>query len=285
MLENNLKKVQSIPDKQETANILFEYLNSKRKAAWKETVENIDMKQSICKVRTTINKLTGRKNISLKPHSMNPNAVASCMMQNGQFKKPNREFTRNVNRQLKMEWNSSSADQDLCNDFSTNEVMATIKTIKAGKAPGPGKLHAELFLQLDGKCIEWLQILFSNCLSTKKISKVWKMAKVIAALKPNKPTDTPGSYRPISLVCIPYKLYERLICNRIKPVIESVLPEEQSGFRHNCCTIDLVALFTEDIKASFDKKLKARVVFVDLSAAYDTVWHRDLTFKLLRTIP
>ena len=54
-------------------------------------------------------------------------------MKNGKFKKPNREFARNINRQLKLEWNSPSADQDLRNDFSTNEVMATVKTLNAGK--------------------------------------------------------------------------------------------------------------------------------------------------------
>ena len=54
---------------------------------------------------------------------MNPNAVASCLIKNGKFKQPNQEFTRNINCQLKMEWNLPSADQDLCNYFSTKEVM------------------------------------------------------------------------------------------------------------------------------------------------------------------
>ena len=44
-------------------------------------------------------------------------------------------------------------------------------------------------------------------------------------------------------------------------------------------------LLTEDIECDFDKKLKAGAVFLDLSAAYDTVWHRGLTLKLLRTLP
>ena len=111
------------------------------------------------------------------------------------------------------------------------------------------------------------------------------MAKVIAALKPDKPADNPGSYRPISLLCVPYKLYERLIYNRIKLVIESVLPEGQAGFRPNCCTLDHVVFSIENIEALFSKKLNAGIVFVDISAAYDTAWHRGLTLKLLRTIP
>ena len=32
-------------------------------------------------------------------------------------------------------------------------------------------------------------------------------------------------------------------------------------------------------------KKKAGTVFVDLTAAYSTVWHRGLTYKLLRLLP
>ena len=46
VLENDLEKAQSIPDKPEAANKLLEHLNSKRKVAWTETVKNIDMKHS-----------------------------------------------------------------------------------------------------------------------------------------------------------------------------------------------------------------------------------------------
>ena len=151
------------------------------------------MKHSSRKAWATIDKLTGRKNISPNPPSMIP---ASCLMQNVKFKEPNREFTINVKNQLKMKWNSPSTDQDLYNDFST------IKTLKADKAPSPNNLHPEFFLHLDEKSFEWLRILFSNCLSAKKLPKVWKMEKVIATLKPSKPADNPGSYRLISLLCI-----------------------------------------------------------------------------------
>jgi len=39
---------------------------------------------------------------------------------------------------------------------------------------------------------------------------------------------------------------------------------------------------TQDIEDSFSAKKKAGAVFVDLTAALDTVWHRSLTCKLLK---
>ena len=108
---------------------------------------------------------------------------------------------------------------------------------------------------------------------------------MVAIAKPNKPLNDAKSYRPISLLCISYKILERLIYTRIEPVIDLLLPREQAGFRRGRSTVDQVALMTQEIEDCFSAKKKAGAVFVDLTAAYDTVWHRGLTCKLLRLIP
>jgi len=48
---------------------------------------------------------------------------------------------------------------------------------------------------------------------------------------------------------------------------------------------DQVTLLTQESENSFSAKKKAGAVFVDLTAAYDTVWYRDLTCKLLHLLP
>ena len=94
---------------------------------------------------------------------------------------------------------------------------------------------------------------------------------MVAVLKPKKPPNVASSYRPVSLLCVPSKLYERLIYNRIQPIAESALPKEQAGFCPGHSSQDQIVSLTEDIECAFDKKLKAGVVFVVLSAIYDTV--------------
>ena len=108
---------------------------------------------------------------------------------------------------------------------------------------------------------------------------------VVAILKPMKPVGDPKSYRPISLLCVPYKIPKRLIYARVKSLIDSLLLKEQAGFRRGKSTVDQVALLTQNIEGFFEAKMKAGAVFVNLTAAYDTVWHRGLTFKLLRLLP
>ncbi|KAJ3608394.1 hypothetical protein NHX12_025441 [Muraenolepis orangiensis] len=110
-------------------------------------------------------------------------------------------------------------------------------------------------------------------------------AAVIALLKPGKTAEDPKAYRPISLLCVPFKILERMILSRIEPVVDPQLPREQAGFRRGRSTVDQVTLLTQDIEDSFQAKEKVGVVLLDLTAAYDTVWHRGLHLKLLRTIP
>ena len=118
-----------------------------------------------------------------------------------------------------------------------------------------------------------------------KIQKILRRAKIITILKPSKHPDEAASYRPINLLSVGYKLLERLIYNRLLPVVDPQLPREQAGFRPRRNTVGQVIKLTEDIEAAFKTGKKCRAVFVDLSAAYDTVWHKGLTLKMLRLIP
>ena len=108
---------------------------------------------------------------------------------------------------------------------------------------------------------------------------------MVAIPKPGKPVGDPKSYQPISLLCVPCKILERLIYARVEPLIDPLLPKDQAGFRRGKSTVDQVVLLTQNIEDSFEAKKKAGAVFIDLTAAYDTVWHRGLTCKLLRLLP
>ena len=86
------------------------------------------------------------------------------------------------------------------------------------------------------------------------------------------------------LCSVSYKILDRLIYAHVEPLIDPLLPKEQAGFRHRKSTVDQVVLLTQNVEDSFEAKKKAGAAFVDLTAAYDTVWHRGLTCKLLRLL-
>ena len=174
---------------------------------------------------------------------------------------------------------------NISDTFSQREFSAALQHLKPGKAPEPDSICPELILNAGAALKSWLRDFLSFCLCQLKIFKIWRRALAVAIPKPMKPVGAPKSYRPISLLCVSYKTLERHICTLVEPLIDPLFPKEQTGFRRGKSTVDYVVLLTQNIEDSFEAKKKAGAVFVDLTAAYDTVWHRGLTCKLLRLLP
>ena len=68
-------------------------------------------------------------------------------------------------------------------------------------------------------------------------------------------------------------------------MVDLQLPRGQAGFCRGRSMVDQVTLLTQYIEDSFQHNEKPGVVFLDLTAAYDTEWHGGLHVKLPRTIP
>ena len=60
---------------------------------------------------------------------------------------------------------------------------------------------------------------------------------------------------------------------------------EQAELRRRRSNADQAVWLTQNIKDCYETKRKAGAVFVHLTAAYDTIWHRGLTCKLFRFLP
>ena len=101
-------------------------------------------------------------------------------------------------------------------------------------------------------------------------------------MKPGKDPEHPKSYRPISLLCILYKVYERMVMARISPSVEEQLTPDQAGFRPGRSTCDQLLNLTQHIEDGYEDKMITGAVFVDLTAAYDTVNHRILLQKVAK---
>ena len=232
-----------------------------------------------------MNNLTGRSRYSLRHCPVSADAIASQLVRNEKYEAVDCKSSRLVSQEMFDLWRATTLDEvNISDNFSPREFAAALQHLKPGKAPGPDFLCSELILHAGAALKSWLRDFLSSCLRQLKIPKIWRRALVVAIPKPGKPVDDPKSYRPISLLCVPYKILERLIYARVEPLVDPLLPKEQAGFRRGKSTVDQVVLLTQNIEDSFEAKKKAGAVFVDLTAAYDTVWHRGLTCKLLRLL-
>ena len=178
---------------------------------------------------------------------------------------------------------SLTAVESMDYPFSEEEYRRGIATLKNKKAAGIDDVLVEPLKNLGSKTHKWLLAVLNNCFTQNKIPTIWRKSKIIHILKPRKDSATPKSYRPVTLLCDTYKLYERLILNRIAPTIEEHLIKEQVGFwPGKSCTNQLLNL-TQYIEDGYQVGKVTGTAFVDLSAAYDTVNHRHVIQKLYTT--
>ena len=68
-------------------------------------------------------------------------------------------------------------------------------------------------------------------------------------------------------------MYEYFIENEL-------ISSSQSGFKPGDSCINQLLSITHDIYQSFDNGFEVRVVFLDISKAFDKVWHKGLIYKL-----
>jgi len=168
--------------------------------------------------------------------------------------------------------------------FTEDEIYQALQNMKAGTAPGYDHVHPEFLKNLGLRAQTWLSRFFSRIIITNAIPKIWRKMKVIVIEKPGTDPRLAESYRPISLLSTCYKLLECLVLHRVSPEVEKLLSHEQAGFRRNRSTCEQVAALTTHIENRFQQQLKTGTVFLDLTAAYDTVWHTGLLYKLSKNI-
>ena len=160
--------------------------------------------------------------------------------------------------------------------------MYILKIIHTCKTTGYDLITGQILKQLPRKTTPLLTLLFNRLLTLSYFLVLWKYAEIIMIPKPGKPPHEPNSYRPISLLPITGKLFERLFLKRISKEhdLSTLLPSHQFGFRERHSTIHQVHRIVNEIVTSLEEKKYCNTVFLDISQAFDLIWHPGLLYKL-----
>jgi len=123
--------------------------------------------------------------------------------------------------------------------------------------------------------------LFNSCLNTQKMPSCWKIANVCPIFRKGDPSLA-SNYRPISLLNTTEKVFERILHKHIFNFLRAneFFAPTQSGFLPGDSTVNQLTYIYDTFCRALDNGLEVRVVFFDISKAFDKVWHKGLLCKL-----
>ena len=175
----------------------------------------------------------------------------------------------------------------LLKPFTPSEIESIIRNLPSKKAPGYDLITAHILKSLPEKAIRFLTYIYNSVLRTAHFPTLWKFSIIKMIPKPSKPTQSPSSYRPISLLPILGKILEKLLLLRLCPIVHSsnYIPDHQFGFRAQHSTIQQCHRVVDIIASTLERKQYCSAAFLDEAQAFDRVWHAGLLWKLKRILP
>ena len=165
--------------------------------------------------------------------------------------------------------------------ISEQEVKDVLDNLNVTKACGPDLISPRLLKEGASVLSKPLATVFNRSLLQGSFPSNWKDANVTAIHK-KEDKSVPSNYRPISLLSQLGKVMERCVHKHIFNYISenSLLTPFQSGFiQGDSTTFQLLHTYHSFLEA-VDSGKEVRVVFCDISKAFDRVWHKGLLHKL-----
>ena len=168
-------------------------------------------------------------------------------------------------------------------EITSDEMLTAVKQLKSKRAAiqTPAEYLKAAVQNPCGR--EWLLELMQLCWQTKTTPRSWHISEVVLIYKKGTPTDC-NNYRPISLVSVLYKVYAKILLNRLKDAgAEPQLWRRQFGFRSGCSTEDALFIVRRRIEQAWASRGgRTFLLALDWRKAFDCIEPSRLMHALKR---
>ena len=151
------------------------------------------------------------------------------------------------------------------------EVENACRSLSNLRAPGPSGIPVDLF-KLSQEFHEDLVALFNSIIASQESTPVFSSCRLILLHKSG-PVTEPKNYRPINLTESGFRVLESLLRNRFKAWGETVLHQDQHGFRQNQSTMSALFRIVTSLHTAIAQKMPLHLCFLDAVKAFDRVPH------------
>ena len=157
-------------------------------------------------------------------------------------------------------------------NFTADNIEKIIESLNPNKAHGHDNISIRMFKICGDTICKPLELIFKQALTTGVFPSEWKKGNIVPCYKKGDKQNI-KNYRPVSLLPICGKIFERLIFNEMFSffLANNLLAPNQSGFKPGDSCINQLLSITHEIYSSFDDGFEVRSVFLDISKAFDKV--------------
>ena len=167
--------------------------------------------------------------------------------------------------------------------FSKDELLAALKALNKGKAPGFDEVTAEHILYAGDSLSDILLILYNAVLRTEYVPLCFRTGVQVPLYK-GKDTCALDSdnYRGITLLSVYNKVFEILVWHRLEAWCSgnNIVSDLQFACRKQISCLHAALVLRETMAASLRDRGKCYVAFYDVAKAFDTVWIGGLFYQL-----
>ena len=167
-----------------------------------------------------------------------------------------------------------------CN-FPKKDILQIIRNSDSSKAHRYDMISSRMLKLCGDSICKPLELIFKTCLRNDRFPLEWKKASVVPIHKKGD-KQTIKNYRPVSLLPICGKIFERLLYDTMFNFFSknNLLFPNQAGFRPGDSCINQLLSINHEILSVIDMGLEVRGIFIDTSKAFHKVWYDGLIFKL-----
>ena len=176
-----------------------------------------------------------------------------------------------------------SPNHPLSMKIDAAELRTAINKTK-NTSPGKSKIDKKQISMLPENGLHFLLTIYNAMLSAGYFPKTFKDATIIMIHKTGKSNTDPKNFRPISLLEVPGKIFERIMNLRLRMHLEenNLYNPCQYGFRSGRSTTSAISIASEKIALTKGRGINCTVIQRDISKAFDKVWTQGLHYKLLQ---
>ena len=119
---------------------------------------------------------------------------------------------------------------DLGKKITATELGNSLNKMKNDKSPGIDGFTAEFFKVFWKKLKFFVMNAINFCYAKGQMPLSWRQSIITCLPKGTKDRTFLKNWRPISLLCVPYKIISGVIAERIKPYLDQIISQSQSGY-------------------------------------------------------